>query len=112
MTRPAISCRLSQDRAGTGLAVTRQEQACQALCVQRGWVVAKIYADDDIGMHTSKSRPAWQQLISDVASSSPTRALPWQSGASFSFLRDPPLVDNGPMVPSRAFTTPVYPRRP
>jgi site-specific DNA recombinase len=46
--------------------VTRQEEDCGALCERRGWVVAEVYADNDVSAYSGKPRPAWQQLISDV----------------------------------------------
>jgi DNA invertase Pin-like site-specific DNA recombinase len=46
-TRAAIYCRISQDRNGDGLGVTRQEDGCRALSDRLGWEVAGVYVDDD-----------------------------------------------------------------
>jgi DNA invertase Pin-like site-specific DNA recombinase len=57
MIRAAIYCRISQDRAGAGLGVTRQED-CGAPCERRGWVVVEVYADNDVSAYSGKPRPA------------------------------------------------------
>lgn len=66
MIRAAIYCRLGRGRAGAAPGVGRQEEDCRAWCARRGWVVAKVYADDDAGVRSGKPRPAWQQLIRDA----------------------------------------------
>src|SRR5947209_5645390 len=77
MIRAAIYCRISQDRAGAGLGVTRQEEDCRALCERRGWVVAEVYADNDVSAYSGKPRPAWQQLISDVQAGAVGAMVSW-----------------------------------
>jgi len=77
MLRAAIYCRVSQDRAGADRDVTRQAEDCRALCVRRGWVVAKVYADDDRGVYGSRPRPAWQQLITDVHAGAIDAVVGW-----------------------------------
>lgn len=77
MIRAAIYCRISQDRAGAGLGVTRQEEDCRALCERRGWVVAEVYADNDVSAYSGKPRPAWQQLISDVQTGAIGAMVSW-----------------------------------
>ena len=52
--RAAIYCRISQDRGGAGLGVTRQEEDCRALSARKGWdVVAfgvdRLWIDPDTG---------------------------------------------------------------
>lgn len=77
MIRAAIYCRISQDRAGAGLGVARQEEDCRALCERRGWVVAEVYADNDVSAYSGKPRPAWQQLISDVQGGAVDALVGW-----------------------------------
>jgi len=77
MSRAAIYCRISQDRAGAGLGVTRQEDDCRALCERRGWEVTEVYADNDVSAYSGKARPAWQRLIRDVQAGSVGAVVGW-----------------------------------
>ncbi len=77
MIRAAIYCRLSRGRAGATPGVGGQEEDCRALCARRGWVVAKVYADDDAGVCSGKPRPAWQQLIRDAQASMIDAVVGW-----------------------------------
>ncbi len=58
--RAAIYVRISDDREGQGLGVTRQEQDCRALAERLEWTLhphRPVYSDNDIGAST-KSRKA------------------------------------------------------
>lgn len=77
MMRAGVYCRLDRDRAGTSLDVITQEEDCRALCARRGWMVAKVYADDDTDVYTGKPRPAWQRLISDVQTGAIDAVVGW-----------------------------------
>lgn len=65
-TRAAIYARMSQDRTGAGLGVTRQEEDCRVRCDQLVWPVAEVYRDNDISAYSGKPRPEWERLIADV----------------------------------------------
>jgi len=77
MVRAAIYCRISQDRAGAGLGVTRQQDDCRALCERRGWEVIEVYADNDVSAYSGKVRPAWQRLIGDVQAGNIDAVVGW-----------------------------------
>lgn len=77
MAKAAIYCRISQDRAGAGLGVTRQEADCRALCERRGWDPAEVYVDNDVSAYSGKARPAWQRLISDVQAGEVDAVVSW-----------------------------------
>ena len=77
MIRAAIYCRISQDRAGAGLGVTRQEEDCRALCERRGWAVVEVYADNDVSAYSGKPHPAWLQLIGDVQGGAVDALVGW-----------------------------------
>jgi len=62
----AIYCRISQDRAGEGLGVQRQEALCRQLAAAKGWPVDEVYVDSDRSAYTGKSRPAYQRLLADL----------------------------------------------
>ena len=44
----AVYTRISRDDEGDGLGVTRQREDCERLTDLRGWVVAKVYEDNDV----------------------------------------------------------------
>lgn len=77
MTKAAIYCRISQDREGAGLGVTRQEADCRALCERRGWEASEVYVDNDVSAYSGKARPAWQRLISDVRTGDVEAVVSW-----------------------------------
>jgi site-specific DNA recombinase len=66
MTPAAIYVRISQDRAGAGLGVARQEEDCAVLCERLGWPVTDVYVDNDVSAYSGKPRPAWERLIADA----------------------------------------------
>lgn len=66
-TRPAaIYCRISQDRAGAGLGVDRQEEDCRRLAEERGLEVGEVYVDDDLSAYSGKPRLAYLRLLEDL----------------------------------------------
>jgi site-specific DNA recombinase len=73
----AIYVRISQDRAGAGLGVARQEEDCRALCERLGWEVVGVYSDNDVSAYSGKPRPAWNSLIADVESGSVGAIAVW-----------------------------------
>ena len=64
--RAAIYVRISKDRTGAGLGVARQEEDCRALCERRGWLIARVYVDNDVSAYSGKPRPAWRELLADL----------------------------------------------
>jgi DNA invertase Pin-like site-specific DNA recombinase len=62
----AIYVRLSQDRAGEGLAVGRQEEDSRALADRKGWTVAGIYPDNDTSATNGKPREHFERMWADV----------------------------------------------
>ncbi|MGF1661016.1 MAG: recombinase family protein [Kineosporiaceae bacterium] len=62
----AIYLRISQDRVGAGLGVTRQRQDCESLAEQRGWTVTAVYEDNDISAYSGRTRPGYQRLLEDI----------------------------------------------
>jgi site-specific DNA recombinase len=65
-SRAAIYVRISSDRTGAGLGVTRQEEDCRALCGRLGWPVARVYPDNDVSAYSGRPRPQWRQLLADI----------------------------------------------
>jgi len=67
-TRAAIYLRISQDEAGTGLAVERQREDCLAIVAARGWTVAAEYVDNAVSASKRRvKRPAYDRMEADYA---------------------------------------------
>ena len=67
MRAAAIYARISSDPSGAALGVERQVKDCRALAAGRGWVVAEEYVDNDLSAFAGKRRPAYEQLVTDLA---------------------------------------------
>jgi len=63
-----IYARISSDRDGDELGVTRQRKACEKLALARGWRVVGAYVDDDISAWSGKPRPAYERMLADLRS--------------------------------------------
>jgi DNA invertase Pin-like site-specific DNA recombinase len=73
----AIYARISQDRDGDGLGVTRQLEDCHAEARRRGWTVAEEYVDDDISAFKGKPRPSYRRMLADIRDGSRDAVLVW-----------------------------------
>ncbi|MBL8926305.1 MAG: recombinase family protein [Pseudonocardia sp.] len=62
----AIYLRISQDRSGEELGVTRQRADCEALVARRGWTVHDVYIDNDVSATKAKRRPEWERMMADI----------------------------------------------
>ena len=69
--RAAIYCRISDDRAGAGLGVARQEADCRKLAEDRGLTVTQVYVDNDLSAYSGKPRPGYKALLRYGSSVSP-----------------------------------------
>src|SRR3954471_10824341 len=63
----AVYARISSDTEGKALGVTRQLEDCRRLAGQLGWTIGQEYVDNDLSAYSGKRRPAYQQLLTDVA---------------------------------------------
>lgn len=61
--RAAVYTRQSQDRKNTGLAVARQQEACEKLCADRGWSIVRHLSDNDVSASGRKVRPNYKVLL-------------------------------------------------
>jgi DNA invertase Pin-like site-specific DNA recombinase len=82
--RAAIYARISDDREGRELGVTRQVQDCQALAESLGWTlhpVRPIYKDNDKGASTlsRKPRPEYADLLTAVRAGQVDGILYWSN---------------------------------
>src|SRR5215211_4059243 len=68
LVRAGIYARISSDREGDGLGVTRQMEDCERLAERKGWRVAERYVDDDVSAYGGKCRPEYARLLDDLRS--------------------------------------------
>lgn len=62
-TSTAIYARISDDKAGEGLGVARQERMCRELAERKGWPVGEVFADNSISASSGKRRPAYERML-------------------------------------------------
>lgn len=67
-TKAAVYARISQDTAGEGLGVQRQEKACRTKAKALGWEVVESYIDNDLSASKTVPRPQYDRLIADLES--------------------------------------------
>lgn len=82
MNAAGIYCRISKDREGRMLGVTRQEEDCRALADKLGLHVVNVYTDDDVSAstRTRKLRPEYRRLLTDAQSGRIRHVLAYTSG--------------------------------
>jgi site-specific DNA recombinase len=73
----AIYARISSDRDGQQLGVTRQLADCRALAARRGWPVAEVYSDDDRSAYSGKARLAYRRLLDDLRAGAVDAVVVW-----------------------------------
>ncbi len=66
MVRAGIYARISSDREGNNLAVSRQLADCEALAARRGWEIAERYVDADISAYSGKARPEYRRMLEEI----------------------------------------------
>lgn len=64
--RAAIYLRISQDRTGEELGVTRQRKDCKELAERRGWDLVGVYVDNDTSATSGKRREQWELMMTDI----------------------------------------------
>jgi site-specific DNA recombinase len=66
MVRAGVYARISSDREGDNLAISRQLADCERLAKRRGWTVVERYVDSDISAYSGKRRPEYLRMLDDV----------------------------------------------
>ena len=76
--RAVLYIRMSMDKTGEGAGLERQEQACRALALARGWEVVAV-VDDTISATTSRlsDRPGWQRVVQMIESGDADLIVAW-----------------------------------
>lgn len=77
MIRAVVYARQSKDKQGDQLAVDRQETACRALALARGYEVVAVEVDNDISAYYQKRRPGWERVLQMVANKEVDIILAW-----------------------------------
>jgi DNA invertase Pin-like site-specific DNA recombinase len=77
MTTVGVYARISDDREGAGLGVTRQEDDCRALADRRDWTVQEVYADNDTSAYRGRHRPAYERLLDDLRARKISGVVAW-----------------------------------
>ena len=63
--RAVIYCRISRDLSGEGRGVERQEEACRALALSRGWQVDAVVVENDTSASKGKRRK-YARMLADA----------------------------------------------
>jgi site-specific DNA recombinase len=66
VVRAGVYARISSDREGDNLAISRQLADCAALAARRRWTVVERYVDADISAYSGKPRPEYLRLMGDI----------------------------------------------
>lgn len=78
--KTGIYTRISNDKEGAGLGVTRQAEDCREMAAQLGWVVVTVYEDNDISAYQrKKARSGYQQMLADLESGRINAAIAWHT---------------------------------
>jgi site-specific DNA recombinase len=64
--RAGIYARISSDRDGDNLAISRQLSDCEQLAQRKGWQVVERYVDADISAYSGKPRPEYARMLKDI----------------------------------------------
>lgn len=77
MTRAALYLRISQDKTGEHLGVDRQREDCIALAKQLDWEIAETYVDNDVSATSSKARPAYTRMLTEIDAGDIDAIIAW-----------------------------------
>jgi DNA invertase Pin-like site-specific DNA recombinase len=61
-----VYARISSDRDGTQLGVTRQLKDCRKLAESRDWTVVEEYVDNDVSAFSGRVRPEYERLLDAI----------------------------------------------
>ena len=75
--RAGIYARISSDRDGDHLGVTRQIEDCRRFAERCGYVVEDVYVDDDVSAWSGKHRPEFERMVDDLRSRRIGAVLVW-----------------------------------
>lgn len=79
MAATVIYVRLSQDREGAGLGVSRQSEDCQELAESLGWDVEDIVVDNDLSAAGKRPRPGYLAMLARMQAGEISRVVAWHT---------------------------------
>lgn len=74
-----IYCRISQDRDGTLLGVTRQSEDSKKLASEMGYSIAKVFTDNDTSAYSGKPRPAYGKMLAALQKGEASAVFCWHT---------------------------------
>lgn len=76
--RAVLYLRMSIDKTGERTGLRRQEQACRALALARGWTVVDV-VDDTVSATTTRlsDRPGWQRVVRAIEAGEADLIVAW-----------------------------------
>src|SRR5581483_1387782 len=66
VVRAGVYARISSDREGDNLAVSRQLADCEALAERKDWAITERYIDSDVSAYRGKLRPNYRRMLADI----------------------------------------------
>ena len=66
MIRAGIYARISSDREGDNLAISRQLEDCEELAGRKGWQVVERFVDADISAYSGRPRPEYARMLDEI----------------------------------------------
>jgi site-specific DNA recombinase len=78
-TAALIYVRISQDRAGAGLGVARQEADCRDLAERLGWTVTDVIVDNDVSASKERKRPGYTDLMGRLSRGEVQGLIAWHT---------------------------------
>jgi DNA invertase Pin-like site-specific DNA recombinase len=72
-----VYLRISEDRSGEELGVTRQRKRARELLKARGWTLGTEHTDNDLSAAGGKSRPGFEALLKRVADGEVRAVVAW-----------------------------------
>lgn len=86
--KAALYERISQDRTGEGLAVTRQHEDNLELANQLGWEVVDTYRDEAKSATSGKRRPEYLRMLADIEAGKINAVIAWHPDRLYRVLPD------------------------
>lgn len=74
-----IYARISDDRAGDGLGVQRQEEDCRELAKAHGFDIVKVFTDNDVSAFSGRKRPGYLAMLESLRRGEASRVYVWAS---------------------------------
>lgn len=69
--------RISDDKAGAGLGVARQQEDCKKLAHSLGITLGTVYSDNDVSAYSGKKRPGYLAMLEAIRAGRVDTVLAW-----------------------------------